>query len=84
LNGIWETDGYDAEEEAENRDYPKNPAFRHRFGPRGVMHTWDTDEATVDPQYGKVGKQRIENTGLLTVERMKTIDALICGAGLDG
>jgi arylsulfatase A-like enzyme len=65
-----------AEEEPENPDYPKNPAFRQRFGPRGVMHTWaiDTDDPTVDPQYGKVGKQRIENTGPLTVERMKTID----------
>jgi arylsulfatase len=60
-----------AEEEPENPDYPKNPAFRRRFGPRGVMHTWatDTDDPTVDPQYGKVGKQRIENTRPLTVER---------------
>ena len=54
-----------AEEEPENPDYPKNPEFKKKFGPRGVMHTWatDTDDATVDPQFGKVGKQRIENTG---------------------
>ena len=40
------------------------------------MHTWatDTDDTTVDPQFGKVGKQKIENTGPLTVERMKTVD----------
>ena len=51
-----------AEEEPENPDYPKSPAFRKKFGPRGVMHTWatDTDDATVDPQFGKVGKQKIE------------------------
>ena len=65
-----------AEEEPENPDYPKSPEFRKKFGPRGVMHTWatDTDDATVDPVFGKVGKQKIENTGPLTIERMKTID----------
>jgi arylsulfatase len=65
-----------AEEEPENPDYPKDAAFRKKFGPRGVMHTWaaDTDDPTVDPQFGKVGRQRIENTGALTIERMKTID----------
>jgi len=74
-----------AEEEPENPDYPKDPRFRQRFGPRGVMHTWatDTDDPTVDPQYGKVGKQRIENTGPLTVERMKTIDDEFTNAALD-
>ena len=30
-------------EEPENPDYPKNPAFKKRFGPRGVMHCWATD-----------------------------------------
>jgi arylsulfatase A-like enzyme len=65
-----------AEEEPENPDYPKNPAFKKRFGPRGVLHCWatDTEDATVDPAFGKVGKQRIENTGALTVKRMETID----------
>ncbi len=29
-----------AEEEPENEDYPKNPEFRKRFGPRGVIHSW--------------------------------------------
>ena len=75
-----------AEEEPENPDYPKAPAFRKKFGPRGVMHTWatDTDDATVDPQFGKVGKQKIENTGPLTVERMKTIDDEFTDAALAG
>jgi arylsulfatase len=65
-----------AEEEPENPDYPKSPAFKKRFGPRGVLHCWatDTDDPTVDPAFGKVGKQRIENTGALTTKRMETID----------
>jgi arylsulfatase len=65
-----------AEEEPESPDYPKNPAFKKRFGPRGVMHCWatDNDDATIDPAFGKVGKQKIENTGALTTKRMETID----------
>ena len=65
-----------AEEEPENPDYPKDPAFRKKFGPRGVLHCWSTatEDATVDPAYGKVGAQRIENTGALTVKRMETVD----------
>ena len=73
-----------AEEEPENPDYPKNPDFRKRFGPRGVLHSWatDTNDPTVDPQFGSVGRQRIENTGALTTERMKTIDEEFLGATL--
>src|SRR5215469_244618 len=53
-----------SEEEPENPDYPKDPEFKKRFGPRGVLHSWatDTDDATVDAQFGKVGKQKVENT----------------------
>jgi len=36
-----------AEEEPENPDYPKNPEFRKKFGPRGVLHCYAT--TTVDP-----------------------------------
>jgi arylsulfatase A-like enzyme len=73
-----------AEEEPENPDYPKNPEFRRKFGPRGVLHTWATDtyDQTDDPQYGKIGKQKIDNTGPLTVERMKTIDDEFTDAAL--
>ncbi|MDR5755082.1 MULTISPECIES: arylsulfatase [unclassified Caballeronia] len=53
-----------AEEEPEDPDYPKDPAFRKRFGPRGVLHCWSD---------GK-GGQRIEDTGALTKKRMETID----------
>ncbi|MEG6508644.1 arylsulfatase [Methyloligella sp. 2.7D] len=65
-----------AEEEPENEDYPKDPKFRETFGPRGVLHTYatDTDDETVDPRFGKVGKQTIEDTGPLTKKRMETID----------
>ena len=65
-----------AEEEPENRDYPKDPAFRAKFGPRGVMHSFatDVDDPTVDPRFGRVGKQRIEDTGPLTIKRMETVD----------
>ena len=68
-----------AEEEPELPDYPNPrdfPHFRERFGPRGVMDckATDTDDATVDPRFGRVGKQTIRDTGPLTKKRMETID----------
>jgi arylsulfatase len=65
-----------AEEEPERPDYPKDPAFKARFGPRGVLRckASDRDDATVDPRFGRVGKQTIEDTGPLTKKRMETID----------
>jgi arylsulfatase A-like enzyme len=65
-----------AEEEPELPDYPKDPAFRARYGPRGVLDckAADKDDATVDPRFGKVGKQIIKDTGPLTRKRMETID----------
>jgi len=74
-----------AEEEPENPDYPKDPRFKAKFGPRGVMHCWatDKDDTTVDPAYGRVGKQRIENTGALTTKRMQTIDDEFTNAAMD-
>jgi arylsulfatase A-like enzyme len=53
-----------AEEEPEDPDYPKDPAFRAKYAPRGVLHTWALPN----------GGQRIENTGPLTKKRMETID----------
>jgi arylsulfatase len=68
-----------AEEEPEELDYPgqKNPAYKQKFGPRGVLHTWATnvDDPTTDPKFGKVGRQKIEDTGPLTRKRMETFDA---------
>jgi arylsulfatase len=67
-----------AEEEPEELDYPgqKNPAYKQKFGPRGVLHTWatDSDDATTDPKFGRVGKQKIEDSGPLTRKRMETFD----------
>src|SRR5271167_4257485 len=65
-----------AEEEPELPDYPKDPAFLKQFGPRGVMHCWatETDDPTTDPRWGRVGRQKIEDTGPLTKKRMETID----------
>ncbi|MCF8064052.1 MAG: arylsulfatase, partial [Desulfarculaceae bacterium] len=53
-----------AEEEPELPDYPKDPAFRKKFGPRGVIHSYANPDGT----------QKIEDTGPLTKKRMETID----------
>ena len=53
-----------AEEEPENADYPKDPAFRAKYAPRGVLHSWALPD----------GGQKIENTGPLTKKRMETVD----------
>ncbi len=65
-----------AEEEPEMDNYPKDPKFHERFGPRGVLHSWatDKDDKTVMPRWGKVGKQKIKDTGPLTKKRMETCD----------
>jgi arylsulfatase len=74
-----------AEEEPENPDYPKDPAFRKKFGPRGVLRckATDKDDSTIDAQFGKVGRQTIENTGPLNRKRMETVDEEFLGAALD-
>jgi arylsulfatase len=74
-----------AEEEPELPDYPKDPAFRAKFGPRGVMDckASATDDATVDPRFGKVGKQVCTDTGPLTRKRMETIDDDIADRSVD-
>ena len=62
-----------AEEEPELPDYPKDPAFKKRFGPRGVLH------CVAD---GK-GGQTLKDTGPLTKKRMETIDEEITSGALD-
>ena len=73
-----------AEEEPELPDYPTDPAFKERFGPRGVLHclATDKDDATNDPRFGRVGKQTIKDTGPLTIKRMETVDEEITSAAL--
>ncbi len=74
-----------AEEEPELPDYPKDPEYLKKFGPRGVLKTkaTDVDDPTVDPRFGKVGKQTIEDTGALTKKRMETIDDETSDAAID-
>ena len=78
LHGFDEFFGYlyhlDAMEDPCHRNYPQ--ALRDRVGPRNMLHTWatDTDDPTVQPRWGKIGKQRIEDAGQLCPERMKTVD----------
>jgi arylsulfatase A-like enzyme len=68
-----------AEEEPELPDYPPAsvfPHFRERFGPRGVLRCYatDNDDPTEQPRWGRVGKQKFEDTGPLTKKRMETCD----------
>jgi arylsulfatase A-like enzyme len=74
-----------AEEEPQNVDYPKDPRFHAKFGPRGVLKTKssDKDDPTVDPAYGRVGKQVIENTGPLDTKRMEMVDEEFLNASLE-
>jgi arylsulfatase len=62
-----------AEEEPENVDYPKNPEFRKRFGPRGVM----------DCKADGKGGQDCKDTGPLTKKRMETFDEEVNAKALD-
>ena len=58
-----------AEEEPENEDYPKNPEFRKKFGPRGVIKSF--------------AEGKIEDTGPLTKKRMETVDDETSDAAVD-
>ncbi|HSD69212.1 MAG TPA: arylsulfatase [Woeseiaceae bacterium] len=58
-----------AEEEPENPDYPKNPEFKQKFGPRGVILSY--------------ADGRITDTGPLTKKRMETIDDEVTTRALD-
>ena len=62
-----------AEEEPELPDYPKDPEFKKKFGPRGVLHCLSD---------GK-GGQKITDTGPLTIKRMETIDEEITTRAMD-
>ena len=66
-------------------DYPKDPEYLKKFGPRGVLKckATDRDDPTVDPRFGKIGKQTIEDTGALTKKRMETIDDETSAGAID-
>ena len=78
VHGFDEFFGYlyhlDAMEDPSHKNYP--PALIDKIGPRNMIHAWatDTDDATVMPRWGKVGKQKIEDKGTLYPERMETVD----------
>ena len=77
-----------AEEDPEDPDYPDSkefPQFKERYGPRGVIHchATDQDSGEEEPRWGRVGKQKIEDTGPLTRERMKTCDDEFVNAAKD-
>jgi arylsulfatase A-like enzyme len=77
-HGFDEYFGYlyhlDAMEDPCHRNYP--PALKESVGPRHMIHSFatDTDDATVQPRWGKIGKQRIEDAGELCPKRMETVD----------
>src|SRR5215813_1419549 len=61
-----------AEEEPEGYFYPKDPEFKKKYGPRGVIHSWANPDGT----------QKIEDTGPLTTPRMPTVDQEIYEAAM--
>jgi len=77
-----------AEEDPEQYDYPPKkdfPEFKNKFGPRGVIHSWATeeDDPTEQPRWGRIGKQKIKDTGPLTRKRMETCDDEFVAAAKD-
>jgi len=78
VHGFDEFFGYlyhlDAMEDPCHPAYPQE--LLNEVGPRNMVHSWasSTDDATVDPRWGKVGKQKIEDAGQLCPKRMETID----------
>jgi arylsulfatase A-like enzyme len=78
VHGFDEFFGYlyhlDAMEDPAHPAYPQE--LLNKVGPRNMVHSWatTTDDPTVDPRWGKVGKQKIEDAGTLYPKRMETVD----------
>jgi arylsulfatase A-like enzyme len=78
VHGFDEFFGYlyhlDAMEDHCHPTYPK--ALQATVGARNMVHSWatDVDDPTVQPRWGKIGKQRIEDAGELCPKRMETVD----------
>src|SRR5262245_4911 len=87
VHGFDEFYGYlyhlDAMEDPSHRNYPV--ALKDTVGPRNMVHSWATtiDDPTVQPRWGKIGKQRIEDAGPLYPKRMETVDDEILKFTLD-
>ena len=86
VHGFDEFFGYlyhlDAMEDPAHPAYPQN--LLNVTGPRNMVHSWATtsDDATVMPRWGKVGKQKIEDAGTLYPKRMETVDEEILSLSL--
>jgi arylsulfatase A-like enzyme len=78
VHGFDEFFGYlyhlDAMEDPAHPEYPQN--LLDKVGPRNMVHSWatDVDDPTVDPRWGKIGKQKVEDAGTLYPKRMETVD----------
>jgi arylsulfatase len=78
VHGFDEFFGYlyhlDAMEDPCHPNYPQ--ALKNRVGPRNMVHSWatGTDDATVDPRWGRIGKQKVEDAGEMCPKRMETVD----------
>lgn len=96
LHGFDEFHGYlyhlDALSDPYWFSYPKDPAFREKYGPRNVLHTWatDKDDDTMMPRWGKVGKQKIQDDGPLPPHptegvklNMETVDDVFLASAFD-
>jgi arylsulfatase A-like enzyme len=94
VHGFDEFWGYlyhlDAMEDPFHRNYP--PALLNRVGPRNLVHclATDVDDPTVDPRWGKVGKQKITDEGPLPPHptpniryNMETVDEVIRDKALE-
>src|SRR5271156_678269 len=77
VHGFDEFFGYlyhlDAMEDPFHPNYP--PALKDKVGPRNMVHSWatDVDDPTVQPRWGKIGKQKIEDAGPLPPHPMDGI-----------
>jgi arylsulfatase A-like enzyme len=78
VHGFDEFFGYlyhlDAMEDPCHPNYPQ--ALKDTVGPRNMVHSYATtvDDQTVQPRWGKIGKQRVEDAGELCPKRMETVD----------
>jgi len=78
VHGFDEFFGYlyhlDAMEDPAHPGYPQE--LLNRVGPRNMVHSWaaDKDDPTVQPRWGKIGKQKVEDAGTLYPKRMETVD----------
>ena len=81
VHGFDEFYGYlyhlDAMEDPCHPNYPQN--LLNTVGPRNLVHSWatNTDDPTVQPRWGKVGKQKVQDDGPMCPKLMETIDDTI-------